>query len=728
MSSDTPKQNSIWDILCTNVICSIRSKTLVTVLIAFLVFYAVILGLILGVFPDTFLKFEYTNINQASRRINRVLKDQADDLAKFTTQYIAAWDTSFLTWNNLNSGVWNQTNLDGYMNDNWADAQFITFHIDFVAYYLLDGTMRQSRTYDIDAGSLDTQPLPDELSTFPSAWSKLNLGDTSTRAQGFLSPKDRNITYLIVAVPIQSTIFQGPVPALIIVGRRLNSRTNADIALRSQLCITQYYSNNQNNWQTLYDNSIVNIKTNALSSSFNLITPNITDTTWQDKDENLINTLVKMDNMTTTLTGRSCWASSQADDQIPANKSSLTIPTERLAGFNAYSDINGKFALMIRVDVNRSVRDLSTFATLTVLLILLAVGIAFFFLIEILLEVLVLCRMTRLTIQIKNIHENEKDSNNVVTTTGGFDEIGYLSQNINEMLGTIRESQSQLIAFVNRLGQEEEKTRIMLNTMPDCILIFNSTGKITKMNSTFEKIFYSAQELEEKAIFDILTQLKKEDLEDATCNNVETIASGKFGVKIPVSVSTTKIEIFVEEVKTNQVMIVIRDMRERKDAQDKLEKEKRALEELEQQMEFEATFREPILREAFTKFCTKEKTVENVLLLAAIENYKKMDQAKRPKKQKTIYEKFLKTGAEHAVNISKKTLDEAIDKAMNGVGQVDLFSSLEKAIKFNLIGESFSRFQSVRNEYIDEVLKEIEEDTKSGRGSRSSRMYGKHLG
>lgn len=707
------KTKEVGSIICSNILCSIRAKTLLTLLVAFVVFYCVILGLVLGVFPNTFLEFEKNNLNQASRRVNRVLKDQADDLAKFTQQYFAAWDTTYDTLNNYLS-TRDFAPVQTYLDENFADAIFTTYRLDFVGFYFLNGTMTVSRTYDFATSTLNGITMPSELSSFPQLFKNVDFSNPQTKAQGFVTPSDRNITYLIVAVPVQKTSFQGPVNFITISGRQLNTRTISDMALRSQLCVTQFFGNNRYNWESLYNNGLAD--TNGLKPNYrsSLITPNISSIIWQDVDLSYITPFKKESNMTTTLLGRACWASSQPDDQISANLSSVTIPKDRYSGYNFYADITGKFSLGIRIDMNRSVTSLSDFATLTVLLILLGVGLGFFILIEVLLECLVLCRMTRLTLQIKKIRENpDPETQSLVNTTGGLDEIGYLSQNINDMLTNIKESEKQLTSFVNRLGQEEEKARVMLDALPDSIIIFDpSNGKISKVNSTFEKIFAPFNEIKEKTIYQILTDIKADDLNNADVNGVESNIPSKF-IKIPAQVTTTKIDFFVADKKVPHVMAILRDMREKKDAQDKLEKEKKALAELEKQMEFEEQFRDPIVREALRLFCEKEKTVENVLLLIEIETYKKLDQTKRARAQKIIYDKYLKQGAEFQVNISKKSLDEAIQKVENGVGQIDLFNNLEKAIKFNLVGESFSRFQSVKNDMIEQVLKDMEEEQKN---------------
>lgn len=560
-------------------------------------------------------------------------------------------------------------------------------------------------------------PLPADLATFPKDFFKVDFTNTVTRAQGFISPTDRNITYLIVAVPVQTTLFQGPVNCIAITGRELNAQTTQDLSLRSQLCITEYYANNLYNWDSLYNNNLASgTKLNPIYQSA-LITPNISSISWQNVDITYITPLYNSGNMSDVLLGRACWPSSKGS--IPTNLSAVEIAATRYSGYNFYADINGKFSLAIRIDINRDVTKLSSFATLTVLLILLGVGFVFFVLIEVLLECLVLCRMTRLTLQIKNIRENpDENPDSRVNTTGGYDEIGYLSENINEMLFNIKETEKELTTYLDRIGNEEEKGRLMLDSLPDSIIIFDpSNGNITKVNLTFEKIFSTLNEIKEKKIYQILPDLGKDDLNSASINGVETQIPSKF-IKIPAQVTTTKIDYHVGGKIVPHVMAILRDMREKKDALDKLEKEQKALADLEKQMQFEEQFRDPIIREALRIFCEKEKTIENVLLLIEIESYKKLDQNKRIKAQKILFEKYLKQGAEYQVNISKKTLDEAIEKVEKGIGQIDLFNNLEKAIKFNLIGESFSRFQSVKNEFIELALKEMEEESSGKRGSK----------
>jgi hypothetical protein len=96
MVDKTKKTDNPLFFICTNVILSIRSKTLLVLLGTFLLFYGGALLLVLLYFPNTFLSFENSAMNQNSRRLNRILKDLADDVLRFAVQYYGAWDVIFI--------------------------------------------------------------------------------------------------------------------------------------------------------------------------------------------------------------------------------------------------------------------------------------------------------------------------------------------------------------------------------------------------------------------------------------------------------------------------------------------------------------------------------------------------------------------------------------------------------------------------------------------------------
>jgi hypothetical protein len=216
--------------------------------------------------------------------------------------------------------------------------------------------------------------------------------------------------------------------------------------------------------------------------------------------------------------------------------------------------------------------------------------------------------------------------------------------------------------------------------------------------------------MKDKTIWDILPSMKDDTLfKIGKLPKTDAIALGVFGTKIQAVIECVGLPNGQEIREVSRHLVVIHDAREKVETEGKMKQQMRAQETMKKQMEFEEDFGDPVIREAFIHFCEKEQTIENVHLLIELEKYRKLDQTSRLKRQKIIYDRYLKEGAKEGLNISNESKTQAIDKCQNGVGQIDLFNLLEKAIKFNLMSESFSRFQIVKIEMIDHVLKELNE-------------------
>eukprot|EP01080_Neovahlkampfia_damariscottae_P013112 gene13112-8582_t len=314
--------------------------------------------------------------------------------------------------------------------------------------------------------------------------------------------------------------------------------------------------------------------------------------------------------------------------------------------------------------------------------------------------------MTSLTSQIRKIKESV-DLTKRVGVLRGVDEVDYLTSNINEMLTNVEETQNQLKTILNKLGHEEEKTRLMLNSIPDGIAIVNpKNGSILEVNSMFEMLI--CQDWKNTSMFQILPDLDKNQFESATGKCNESIAIGASGIKIPCQVTTCVIEFFEEGIKIPYVLVIVKDMRERNEALSKIEMGRAEFSKMQDRFTFEQEFGDPIIREAFTKFCKNEKCEENVYFLVFVEEYKKLDQVSRSKSQKLVYEKYLSEKSKLILNISPQAKINAEKKVSSGLGQIDLFSDLEKEVKNRLIDRDFKKFQKEKLKYIDDVLKERE--------------------
>jgi methyl-accepting chemotaxis protein len=504
------------------------------------------------------------------------------------------------------------------MDDNWASDVFGQFNVEFISYYWLHNrSLIISRTYDPETKQLNVYPLPPTLNVLPS-FGGVDFSLTSSRAGGFLVPKDRNVTYLIGVVPVQDNLFNGPVKAVAVLGRRVTQSVISDISNRAQYCTAIYSSNDRNSWQ-YGSSSGINSKPG--------ITPNITNGDWEDQNIGIYQ-IMKPDKFSgESLSGRHCWKGNAAVDNTTLNE-------ERLGGFNIYNDIHGEKSVIFRIDVSRGINWLAQYSIIIVLSILAAVGVGFFFLIGCLLECFVLFRVTSLTSQIRRIKDSV-DLSQRVGVLKGVDEVDYLTNNINQMLANVEFTQNQLKAILNQLGHEEEKTRLMLNSIPDSIAIVDpKTGFILEANSAFKKLI--SDNSREKIIYHILPEMNINEFKQAVGNCTETVA--KLDTEnIAVQVTTCSIDFFEEGNTIPYAMCVIKDMRERNEVMDKLQNEMKQLSEMEDQFTFEQEFRDPIIREAFSKFCKKDNTYQNVQFLEFVEEYKKLDQTSRIKNQKLAY-------------------------------------------------------------------------------------------
>jgi hypothetical protein len=130
----TEKANSL---IVTNILCSIRTKSLIILIVAFLIFYAAILGLVLGIFPNAFYSFESSEMNINSRRINRVLHDVGNDLAQFTTQNIAAFSLMQSAQVDYNNGG-DYATYAAFVDQYWGASTFVKWKLDFFCLLLYE--------------------------------------------------------------------------------------------------------------------------------------------------------------------------------------------------------------------------------------------------------------------------------------------------------------------------------------------------------------------------------------------------------------------------------------------------------------------------------------------------------------------------------------------------------------------------------------------------------------
>lgn len=163
--------------------------------------------------------------------------------------------------------------------------------------------------------------------------------------------------------------------------------------------------------------------------------------------------------------------------------------SQRVQSYAALADIHGDPALILRVDMERSVYREGLRTLLYFMSFLTFSCLAVFALTFILLDRFFLRRVGRLDREITAIGEAGDPSLRV--TVSGNDEIANLSRSLNNTL--------------DRLEREERRFRSLIENSMDFILILDAEGRVTYQSpSTARVLGYDGRELADRDIFDFI--------------------------------------------------------------------------------------------------------------------------------------------------------------------------------------------------------------------------------
>jgi PAS domain S-box-containing protein len=102
----------------------------------------------------------------------------------------------------------------------------------------------------------------------------------------------------------------------------------------------------------------------------------------------------------------------------------------------------------------------------------------------------------------------------------------------------LKTNQTALRNLLDRIATQEEKTRSVINALPDIICVISPTGKIMQTNTAFDEEFPFSQKELEKGVYtwDIFTELSSDFFrvtDDVT--DIDTMAQKRFGEMISVT-------------------------------------------------------------------------------------------------------------------------------------------------------------------------------------------------
>ena len=169
---------------------------------------------------------------------------------------------------------------------------------------------------------------------------------------------------------------------------------------------------------------------------------------------------------------------------------------DHITGYTLLQDIYGRPALLLRLDVPRTIYHQGQISMRHLLLSLLIIGAAFSMGSLLVLERLVLSKLTYLSARVKSIGESGSLSSRVRVT--GQDEVSILAGTINAMLQTLEHSQHDL-------KESEVKHRLLLTSIRFPILALKDDMTVFYCNDAYaEFVGRSQSELEGKHLLAIL--------------------------------------------------------------------------------------------------------------------------------------------------------------------------------------------------------------------------------
>ncbi|MEG4940840.1 CHASE4 domain-containing protein [Microcoleus sp. F4-D5] len=258
----------------------------------------------------------------------------------------------------------------------------------------------------------------------------------------------------------------------------------------------------------------------------------------------------------------------QAREKLSEKKPILVRPLseESIAGYALIRDIYDRPALLLRVDIPREIYRQGQISLLYLLGSVALAGVGFVGCTLLLLERLVLSRLSGLAKAVNRVSSSQDLSVRLPVT--GEDELSDLAHTINGMLSAIAQAESEQL-------EEKARYRGVVEQATDCIFLWDAqTKRLLEANTAFRNLLdYSLDQISQLTVYDITAYSK--DLIDT---NIELLLADKKvrlgevlyrrrdGSCVDVEVSASVISYGGREI----ICTVVRDITERKQAEAEL--------------------------------------------------------------------------------------------------------------------------------------------------------------
>ncbi|MCT7964833.1 ATP-binding protein [Laspinema sp. D1] len=456
-----------------------------------------------------FAKFEQQDTVRNVKRAVDVLSDEIDKLS-FTANDWAAWDDTYAFIEDENAD---------YIQTNLNDATIARLRLDMMLYIHRSGRIVFGQKFNPETG--ERAPVEENTEAIASLSQYLtpnsllvNHPETTSLVEGILQLPEGPM--LIVSRPILTGEAEGPIRGTLIMGRYLSVEEIKRLGELTQLSI-----------------AIQNWGSPELPPDFQTIRQSIVEDT--DREPALV-----------------------LADQTPIFVEAWNSQT--IDGYTLVKDIYNNPALLVRVELPREIYQQGQRTANFILWVVLVVGVAFLVLTLLLLEKVVLSRLSQLS---QNVNHIGSDRNSAVRLpVQGVDELSQLATRINEMLDALDYSQQV------RHESEQRYRAVIEQTSESIFLIEPTTQRIIESNTAFQKLLgYNSEDVLSLTLGDFIDHESESiaynierTLSLQSCHLGERRYRRKDGSIVEVEVSANKIYYG----KQTALSAVVRDITERK--------------------------------------------------------------------------------------------------------------------------------------------------------------------
>ncbi|NES86521.1 MAG: HAMP domain-containing protein [Moorea sp. SIO2B7] len=378
----------------------LRTKTLLLISSLLVSLIAVLYGSLSTILLDSYAKLEEEHTRKNVKRVQKALKEEINQLNDVVKD-LAGWNNAYDFVENRNQAfIEEETGNDTFRN------QKINFFL------VLNTEGKEVFVKGLDLETSKKLAIPESLQKKLDRESIIvEHTNSESEVQGILLLKENPL--IIVSQPILNTARNRPIRGSMIWARYLNKKKIEELAKLTQLSSLMLYR--------------LDIKESELSSN---------------ELKNIHSQLIQNVDNAQIIT-------EPVDDDI-------------IAGYSLLLDIYGEPALMLEIKIERDIYKQGQTSLFYLVISLFAVGVVFGFAIIVLLDIVILKRLTNLSKDVKNIGETKDLSMRVEVS--GKDELSSLSSTINDMVGDLEKGAKKLAI------EQEKAENLLLNILPQSIV------------------------------------------------------------------------------------------------------------------------------------------------------------------------------------------------------------------------------------------------------------------